>query len=218
MSEDGREALPKRYMVFDKDELEPRVENPVKNIALGEVEIDLKEIGKELETTKRIIVDDEFQPVHTYKKVEIWKKLDGELKEKPLTPTQANIKRKEYPLIVDASSLKEKKDVFKEFLFKRKYFVKHTDGGSFQRLDELAKKLDEENKMAPVVWMDENGDVSPIVLRRGGKMFPRAFIEGKVEGEKFCLILHLSRSEFKLPHFARGKSELMERKVEKKDE
>ena len=36
----------------------------------------------------------------------------------------------------------------------------------------------------------------PIILNDGGKPF-RGFLEGRVEGDSYCLILHLSNQEFK---------------------
>jgi hypothetical protein len=36
----------------------------------------------------------------------------------------------------------------------------------------------------------------PLVLTRGGQQF-RGFLEGRTQGDKYCLILHLSNMELK---------------------
>jgi hypothetical protein len=36
----------------------------------------------------------------------------------------------------------------------------------------------------------------PLVLTRGGQQY-RGFLEGRTQGEKYCLILHLSNMELK---------------------
>ena len=36
----------------------------------------------------------------------------------------------------------------------------------------------------------------PLILTRGGQQY-RGFLEGRTEGEKYCLILHLSNMELK---------------------
>jgi hypothetical protein len=38
----------------------------------------------------------------------------------------------------------------------------------------------------------------PLVLRRGGSQY-RGFLEGRTQGDKYCLLLHLSNLELKAP-------------------
>ena len=38
----------------------------------------------------------------------------------------------------------------------------------------------------------------PLILRRGGSPY-RGFLEGRTDGEKYCLILHLSNLELRAP-------------------
>jgi len=48
-----------------------------------------------------------------------------------------------------------------------------------------------------LVRAGEKGD-KPVVMSRGGKSY-NAFLEGRVKGDSYCLILHLSNMELKRP-------------------
>jgi hypothetical protein len=41
----------------------------------------------------------------------------------------------------------------------------------------------------------------PLILRRGGSPY-RGFLEGRTQGDKYCLILHFSNLELKAPEEA----------------
>ena len=41
----------------------------------------------------------------------------------------------------------------------------------------------------------------PLILRRGGSPY-RGFLEGRTDGEKYCLMLHFSNLELKVPEDA----------------
>jgi len=43
----------------------------------------------------------------------------------------------------------------------------------------------------------EKGD-RPLIMQRGGKNY-NAFLEGRIDGSSYCLILHLSNMELKRP-------------------
>jgi hypothetical protein len=58
----------------------------------------------------------------------------------------------------------------------------------------MAKQLSTGNTMMFVGGGKKGSD--PIVLSLGGTLY-RGFLEGRVEGEKYCLILHLTNMEFR---------------------
>jgi len=60
----------------------------------------------------------------------------------------------------------------------------------------MAKDLHEKDSLL-LVRGGEKGD-RPIVMNRGGKAY-NAFLEGRVKGDSYCLILHLSNMELKKP-------------------
>jgi len=72
----------------------------------------------------------------------------------------------------------------------------HVNGLTFDFLYAMAKELDKRQAFM-LIRGGEKGD-KPIVMNRGGKAY-NAFLEGRVKGDAYCLILHLSNLELKRP-------------------
>ena len=89
-----------------------------------------------------------------------------------------------------------KKAIVQKVLLTKKYQVKHVNGLTFSFLFDLAKKLDDAQALMPV-GAGEKG-VQPLVMRHGGKPY-RAFLEGRVRKDAYCLLLHLTDQELKAP-------------------
>ncbi len=81
------------------------------------------------------------------------------------------------------------------FVFSKKYQIKHINGLTYDFLFDMARQL-AEKKAVMLVGGGSKG-VAPLVLANGGTSY-RAFLEGRVEGEKYCLILHLTNLELKV--------------------
>jgi len=67
---------------------------------------------------------------------------------------------------------------------------------TFSFLFDLAKQLNENEALMPV-GAGEKGN-QPLIMSDGGKPY-RAFLEGRVRGDSYCLILHLTDQELKAP-------------------
>ena len=89
-----------------------------------------------------------------------------------------------------------KKAIVQKVLLTKKYQVKHVNGLTFSFLFDLAKKLDDAQALMPV-GAGEKG-VQPLVMSHGGKPY-RAFLEGRVREDAYCLLLHLTDQELKAP-------------------
>ena len=89
-----------------------------------------------------------------------------------------------------------KGEVVRKFLFKRTMQLMHNDGVTFDFLHAMAKELHEENSMV-LLAAGANGK-DPIILQVNGTPY-RGFLEGRIEGDKFILLLHLSNMELKKP-------------------
>jgi hypothetical protein len=66
----------------------------------------------------------------------------------------------------------------------------------FDFLRSIARTLQEEDKML-FVGSGSRG-TEPLIFQRNGSPY-RGFLEGRVEGDGFCLVLHLSNLELKRP-------------------
>ena len=102
-----------------------------------------------------------------------------------ITPTAANVVR--YANIV-------KDKAMRMFMFKRSYQVQHINGLTFDFLYDMAKKLAEADALMLVGGGAKGNE--PLVMSNGGTPY-RAFLEGRVNGESYALILRLTNLELK---------------------
>ena len=89
-----------------------------------------------------------------------------------------------------------KEKVFNRFVFQLKQQIHHINGLTYDFLFEMAKEL--EAKKAVMLLGAGAKSNEPLILRRGAQAY-RGFLEGRTEGDKYCLILHLSNMELKIP-------------------
>jgi hypothetical protein len=89
-----------------------------------------------------------------------------------------------------------RKDVVRRFAFRRTLQIRHVDGLSYDYLFAMAKELDEADEM--VMMGGGSKGKAPLIFQTNGTPY-RAFLEGRVEGERFQLLLHLSNMELKRP-------------------
>ena len=84
--------------------------------------------------------------------------------------------------------------VYNKLVFDKKYQLKHVNGLTYDFLFEMAKELSDKDSLM-MLGGGKSGK-EPLVMNDGGKPY-RAFLEGRVKGEKYCLILHLTDQELK---------------------
>ncbi len=84
--------------------------------------------------------------------------------------------------------------VVRKFAITRKLRVRHVNGLTFDFLYDIAKHLHEENKML-FVGTGKKG-TQPLIFQTNGSPY-RGFLEGRVDGEGYLLLLHLSNMELK---------------------
>ena len=72
--------------------------------------------------------------------------------------------------------------------------IVHVNGLTYDFLYGIAKEL-EESQSLMLLGAGAKGN-EPLVLTRGGQQY-RGFLEGRTQGDKYCLLLHLSNMELK---------------------
>ena len=72
----------------------------------------------------------------------------------------------------------------------------HINGLTYDFLYEMAKEL-HEAKALMIVGAGPNGK-SPLIFRSRSLPY-RGFLEGRIDGDKYILLLHLSNLELKVP-------------------
>jgi hypothetical protein len=159
-------------------------------------EIDTEKVGLFLENTSQILVDGEGNPLYASPVVmEITYDTSGaEVSRKEPTETPATV-NDSVPLSWTGKKI-PKKDAVRQFMFRRTMQLRHVDGVTFDFLYAIAKELHDADAMM-LMGAGESGK-DAIILQLNGSAY-RGFLEGRIEGDSFKLLLHLSNMELKPP-------------------
>lgn len=162
-------------------------------IIYDDPEIDFEKVGMKLSGVKKVFLSDSGKIVYSLTRQEVVYSPDGEEKEvRKYSDTESNING-DIPIRWTGKLIPKEKAV-RMFVFAKKYQVKHINGLTYDFLFDMAKQLHEKNSLMLVGGGDKG--VGPLVLSNGGTPY-RAFLEGRINGDKYCLILHLTNLELK---------------------
>ncbi len=163
----------------------------------GDPETDLDQVGRAIGTTHTVFLSGSSEVLHAAPEVvEIVLGPHGEEKERR-TPEdqQANIN--------DAMPVRwrkrrlSRKDVVTRFVIKRTLQIRHDSGITYDYLYAMAKELHDADQMA-LMGAGEKGR-APLRFNQNGAPYQEAFLEGRIDGDKYMLLLHLSDMQLKLP-------------------
>jgi hypothetical protein len=161
----------------------------------GDPEVDLETYGSLLRDTSRVYVDADGRIVHKVQLFDIVRNPDGSVKERrprrvmlPNTSTEMPLKW--------SGKLAKKAEIFNKYVFVAKQQIVHVNGLTYDFLYAMAKELEEKDSLMLVGAGPKAAQ--PLVFQRGGTPY-RGFLEGRTQGDKYCLILHLSNLELKAP-------------------
>ena len=156
-------------------------------------DIHLEMTGRFVKGTSRVYIDQQCKPVFRVTKKEVVHAPDGSVKEER-TPKElpANI-LSELP-VMPSGKLFPRKEIYNKLVFAKKYHLGHVNGLTFDFLYEMAKNLHEKDALMMIGGGPKGTE--PLVFQEGGKGY-RAFLEGRIQGGKYLLLLHLSNLELK---------------------
>jgi hypothetical protein len=156
-------------------------------------EIDMELSGQFLEEVSQIYINQDQKPVYRINKTEKIYSPKAELKEEREPKyTLSNISGGD---VVNWTGKKMPiNKVYNKLVFNKKYQIKHINGLTYDFLYEMAKDLND-SKSLMMLGAGKSGK-EPLVLNDGGKPY-RAFLEGRIQEEKYCLILHLTDQQLK---------------------
>lgn len=159
----------------------------------GDPEADMEKVGMRLNGVRKIYLTNEDQIVYRINRQEVVYSPTAEEKEvRKFEDSEANV-NVDIPLRWTGKLIPKEKAV-RMFVFLRKYQIRHINGLTYDFLYDMAKQLHEKDAMM-LVGGGPKG-VGPVVLSKGGTSY-RAFLEGRVDGDKYCLLLHLTNLELK---------------------
>lgn len=157
-------------------------------------ELDIESFGRYLKETSRVYYADGSIVFHV-NEVEVVFNTDGIEQERKTRDIKTQNINTDIPIQWTNKFIK-KSDAVRSFVFTNTKQISHINGLTFDFLFEMASEL-AEKKSLMLVGGGKKGN-EPIVFNRGGKGY-RGFLEGRIDGDKYMLLMHLSNMELKLP-------------------
>jgi hypothetical protein len=160
----------------------------------GDPEVDMERFGLKVEGVKKVFITPGQKVAYGVTLNEHVYLPDGTEKEvRPEQTTTANIATDGIPIRWTGKLIPREK-AMRMFMFKKSYQIQHVNGLTYDFLFDMAKKLAEADSMMLVGGGQKGTD--PLVMANGGTPY-RAFLEGRVDGDKYALILRLTNMELK---------------------
>ncbi|MBX2883399.1 MAG: hypothetical protein KTR32_25825 [Granulosicoccus sp.] len=161
----------------------------------GDPEVDIERFGQFLWNVSRVYVNSEEEVVFRVEQNEIVRNPRGKkIKTRPRERAEANVDS-EHPLRW-TGKLINKADAIRQFVFVSKLQIVHINGLTYDFLHGMATELSEANSLL-LMAAGPKGN-KPLIFRRGSTPY-RGFLEGRVDGDSYILLLHLSNIELKVP-------------------
>jgi hypothetical protein len=170
-------------------------EKLAQSLLASDADIDLERIGMFLTQPARVYVNAKDEIVYRIEQTEIVRTPSGEIKERrPLRRSEPNVDG-DIPISL-TGKLIAKADALRRFVFARKIQIVHVNGLTYDFLFSMAKELATANSL--MLLGAGKSSKEPLVFQRGATPY-RGFLEGRVNGDTYLLILHLSKMELKRP-------------------
>jgi hypothetical protein len=158
-------------------------------------EIDLEAAGRRTGPTDRVLLDPDGQVLYATGEVEVVCDRHGvEVERRLPSDTPANVDA-ELPLVWTGRMVPRAQGACR-FAFSRNYQLRHVDGLTYDFLFAMAEELGGADALM-LVGAGPQGR-APIILERNGLPY-RGFLEGRVAGDCYLLVLHLTHLELTVP-------------------
>ncbi len=162
-------------------------------IIAGDPETDIEMVGKLLPKTYKLYLTAAGEIAYRVRMVQVRYGPDGqETDRRDASKVPANITG-DIPIQWSGRRF-PKSAAVRKFVFARKYQLHHSNGLTYDFLYAMAKELHETDSLM-LVGAGSKGN-EPLIMQSGGEPY-RAFLEGRVDGDKYALILHLTNMELK---------------------
>lgn len=208
VGDDGRQAsnvrLIKSTIDCDIDALSEQADGDLEKVSdlllNGDPEIDMEIVGGFLRDTSRVYLKPDRSIVHKILQWDIVRNPDGSERERrPREVPPPNVAAES--AIKWSGVMIKKEDAVRKFVFASKMQLHHVNGLTYDFLNGMAKELEEKNSLMLLGAGPKSNQ--PLILRRGSMPY-RGFLEGRTDGDRYCLVLHLSNMELKAPAETEG--------------
>jgi hypothetical protein len=195
----NKELKFKRYLSATQENLDKNLaslygDNYSSKLIEEDPEIDIETIGKFISGSDVVYLSSKGELLYSPPKtVEVIIAPDGTEKERRSPEDIPGNVDDELPVRWTGKKMPKSKVAVK-FAFKRTIQIKHVDGLTYDYLFDMAKELQDEDVMV-LVGAGQKGN-EPLIFQANGMPY-RGFLEGRVDGKKYQLLLHLSNMELK---------------------
>lgn len=160
----------------------------------GDPEIDLEQVGRRLGQASRVWVGSAGQVLYAARVLSVVTTPDGVEKSRAdFVDVEATI-GEDQPPIAWSGRLMPAAQVVRKFALVRKQQLRHVNGLTFDFLFDIARTLEKSEQLL-VVGAGARGREA-LIFQTNGTPF-RGFLEGRTDGERYLLVLHLSNLELK---------------------
>lgn len=160
----------------------------------GDPEIPLRVVGRKLGDATRVYLRKDGTMLSALRVLQVVKGPDGaERARQDFVDVEATVAEDLAPLPWSGKLLPIA-DTVRKLAFGRKIQIRHVSGLTYEFLYEMARTLAEANKLL-VVGAGPKGQ-QPLIFTTNGAPY-RGFLEGRVDGDAYKLVLHLSNLELK---------------------
>jgi hypothetical protein len=200
-SKAGKPVTFKRYVAAGEGKLHEALVVELKNdfaqqLIQADPEIDMEMVGKVIGETNTVLLTQDNQPLYCAPELqEIIYGPDGKEIERR-TPVEVAPNVNEEVPVKWTGKLIPRADLVRKYGIKRTMQLRHVDGVTFDFLYSMAQELHEKDSV--MLLAAGEGGKGPLVLQSNGSPY-RGFLEGRIQGDTFLLLLHLSAMELKKP-------------------
>jgi hypothetical protein len=167
----------------------------------GDPEVDLELIGQAIGETSVIFMDSSGELMYVEPRfLDIIFNPDGTEKERREPVEIASNVNVDVPVKWTGKKMPIA-EVVRRFCFRRTLQLRHVDGLTFDYLYDMAQELEKDHSLV-LLGTGEKG-AAPLVFQANGRGY-RGFLEGRTDGKRYILLLHLSDMELKKPAQAKS--------------
>ena len=167
-----------------------------KQLVDGDPEIDLEAVGRLIDSTQSVLIGSTGDPLFCAPEiVEVTLSASGEETDRR-TPADTPSNVNDATPMTWTGRLIPKAEMVRKFVVRRTLQVRHVDGVTFDFLIAMARDLVDKDSVV-LIGAGEGGK-GPLILQLNGSPY-RGFLEGRVDGDRYQLLLHLSNMELKRP-------------------
>ena len=189
-----------KLLINDEQTNEQNLQAKFKNkladeIISNDVDIDAEFAGKIIGDIDRIFLNSKSEILYHPPKIKevVFNKKNEEVKTQQPSEIIPNVRDDTPPLKWTGKYFK-REEALQKFVFSKSIQLKHTDGLTFEFLSETAKKLDQ--KQSLILLGGGKSGKDPLIFQSNGLPY-RGFLDGRVKGKEYQLMLRLSNLELK---------------------